>query len=75
MIVLDEFEKAHKDVAMILLQVLDEGALTDSQGRKVSFKVSSLCLNRSSCFESKFVERHNHFDKCVIVCSISQVLS
>ncbi|KAK2467142.1 hypothetical protein APHAL10511_000691 [Amanita phalloides] len=38
-ILLDELEKAHKDVAMILLQILDEGTLTDSQGRKV-FKVS-----------------------------------
>lgn len=38
-ILLDEVEKAHKDVAMILLQILDEGSLTDSQGRKVDFKV------------------------------------
>ncbi|KAG6333451.1 hypothetical protein ID866_5641 [Astraeus odoratus] len=33
-ILLDELEKAHKDVSMILLQILDEGSLTDSQGRK-----------------------------------------
>lgn len=39
-ILLDELEKAHKDVAMILLQILDEGSVTDSQGRKVDFKVS-----------------------------------
>ncbi|KAJ7227717.1 P-loop containing nucleoside triphosphate hydrolase protein [Mycena haematopus] len=38
-ILLDELEKAHKDVAMILLQILDEGSVTDSQGRKVDFKV------------------------------------
>ena len=38
-ILLDELEKAHKDVAMILLQILDEGSITDSQGRKVDFKV------------------------------------
>ena len=38
-ILLDEMEKAHKDVAMILLQILDEGVITDSQGRKVDFKV------------------------------------
>ncbi|KAG5636790.1 hypothetical protein H0H81_006843 [Sphagnurus paluster] len=37
-ILLDELEKAHKDVAMILLQILDEGSITDSQGRKVDFK-------------------------------------
>ena len=37
-ILLDEIEKAHPDVFHILLQVLDEGALTDSLGRKVDFK-------------------------------------
>eukprot|EP00127_Corallochytrium_limacisporum_P005285 Clim_evm16s202 gene=Clim_evmTU16s202 len=35
---LDEFEKAHREVSNLLLQVLDEGQLTDSQGRKVDFK-------------------------------------
>ena len=34
----DEIEKAHPDVFNILLQILDDGVLTDSQGRKVSFK-------------------------------------
>lgn len=54
-ILLDELEKAHKvcvynfcmryrltsdqDVSMILLQILDEGSITDSHGRKVDFKV------------------------------------
>lgn len=37
-------EKAHKDVAMILLQILDEGTITDSQGRKVDFKNTIICL-------------------------------
>lgn len=36
-ILLDEIEKAHKDVYNILLQILDEGHLTDSFGRKVNF--------------------------------------
>lgn len=43
-ILLDEMEKAHKDVAMILLQILDEGVITDSQGRKVDFKNTIICL-------------------------------
>ncbi len=43
-ILLDELEKAHKDVAMILLQILDEGKITDSQGRKVDFKNTIICL-------------------------------
>ncbi|KAF8075309.1 P-loop containing nucleoside triphosphate hydrolase protein [Lyophyllum atratum] len=43
-VLLDELEKAHKDVAMILLQILDEGSITDSQGRKVDFKNTIICL-------------------------------
>jgi len=37
-VLLDEVEKAHPDVFHILLQVLDEGQLTDSLGRRVDFK-------------------------------------
>ncbi len=37
-VLLDEIEKAHQDVFNILLQLLDEGTLTDSQGRTVNFK-------------------------------------
>jgi len=37
-VLLDEIEKAHRDVFHILLQVLDEGQLTDSLGRRVDFK-------------------------------------
>ena len=38
LVLLDELEKAHRDVAQILLQIMEEGCLTDSTGRKVSFK-------------------------------------
>ena len=38
MVLLDEIEKAHPDVFNILLQVLDEGQLTDSLGRRVDFR-------------------------------------
>lgn len=34
----DEFEKAHRDVSNLLLQVLDEGHLTDSAGRRVDMR-------------------------------------
>src|SRR5688500_14875015 len=37
-VLLDEIEKAHPDVFNILLQVLDEGHLTDNYGRKIDFK-------------------------------------
>lgn len=38
LVLLDELEKAHPDVAGILLQIMEEGVLTDSTGRRVSFK-------------------------------------
>ena len=38
LVLLDELEKAHPDVSGILLQIMEEGVLTDSTGRKVSFK-------------------------------------
>ena len=37
-ILFDEIEKAHPDVFNVLLQILEEGRLTDAQGRKVDFK-------------------------------------
>lgn len=43
-VLLDEIEKAHPDVFNILLQVLDDGRLTDSQGRTVDFKNTILIM-------------------------------
>lgn len=43
-ILLDEIEKAHSDVFNILLQILDDGRLTDGQGRTVSFKNTILIM-------------------------------
>ena len=43
-IVLDEIEKAHPDVLNILLQILDEGILTDSSGRKINFKNTMIIM-------------------------------
>ncbi len=44
LILLDEIEKAHKDILDILLQVLDDGIITDGQGRTISFKNSIIVL-------------------------------
>ncbi len=44
MILFDEIEKAHPDVFDVLLQVLDEGRLTDGQGRTVDFRNTILIL-------------------------------
>ena len=43
-VLFDEVEKAHPDVFNILLQVLDDGALTDAQGRKVDFRNTVIIL-------------------------------
>ncbi|MFL0581227.1 ATP-dependent Clp protease ATP-binding subunit [Solibacillus silvestris] len=43
-VLLDEIEKAHPDVANILLQVLDDGRITDSQGRMVNFTNTVIIL-------------------------------
>lgn len=43
-VVLDEIEKAHPDVFNLLLQIMDEGTLTDSLGHKVSFKNTILIM-------------------------------
>ncbi|PHH89107.1 hypothetical protein CDD83_6634 [Cordyceps sp. RAO-2017] len=40
----DEFEKAHRDISALLLQVLDEGYLTDAQGHKVDFRNAIIVL-------------------------------
>lgn len=47
-ILLDEIEKAHPDVFNLLLQVLDEGHLTDSQGRKVDFKNTIIIMTSNA---------------------------
>ncbi len=47
-ILFDEIEKAHPDVFNILLQVLDDGHITDAQGRKVSFKNTILIMTSNA---------------------------
>ncbi len=43
-ILFDEFEKAHRDVSNVMLQILDDGRLTDAQGRTVDFKNTVIIL-------------------------------
>lgn len=47
-VLFDEIEKAHEDVFNILLQVLDDGHITDSQGRKVSFKNTIIIMTSNA---------------------------
>jgi ATP-dependent Clp protease ATP-binding subunit ClpB len=62
-VLLDEIEKAHPDVYNLLLQVLDDGRLTDSQGRTVDFTnvvlimTSNLAGDPSAFFRPEFINR------------------
>jgi ATP-dependent Clp protease ATP-binding subunit ClpB len=62
-VLLDEIEKAHPDVFNILLQVLDDGRLTDGQGRTVDFAntvlimTSNLAVEPRDFFKPEFVNR------------------
>jgi ATP-dependent Clp protease ATP-binding subunit ClpB len=63
-ILFDEIEKAHPDVFNVLLQVLDDGRLTDSQGRTVDFKNTVLIMtsNVGSQLISSFAGRTDEAD-------------
>ncbi len=57
MILLDEIEKAHPDTFNILLQVLDEGRLTDNKGRLADFKNTIIIMTSnmgSQIIQDKF---------------------
>ena len=62
-LLLDEIEKAHPDVFNVLLQVLDDGRLTDGQGRTVNFTNSVLIMTSNlqgdplSFFKPEFINR------------------
>ncbi len=57
-VLFDEIEKAHPDVFNILLQVLDDGHITDSKGRKVSFK-NTILIMTSNVGAKRIVEPKN----------------
>lgn len=63
-VLFDEIEKAHPEVFNILLQVLDEGVLTDSKGRKVNFRNTIIIM--TSNIGSQYIDKmesigfHNH---------------
>jgi ATP-dependent Clp protease ATP-binding subunit ClpB len=64
-ILLDEIEKAHPDVFNILLQVLDDGRLTDNKGRMANFKNTIIIMTSnigSHIIQEKF-EDYNEFNK------------
>jgi ATP-dependent Clp protease ATP-binding subunit ClpB len=63
-ILFDEIEKAHPDVFNILLQILDDGRLTDSQGRTVDFRNSVIIM--TSNIGSTFILEHARGDWALV---------
>ncbi|KAG0254636.1 chaperone ATPase hsp78 [Actinomortierella ambigua] len=57
-VLLDEFEKANKDVSSLLLQVLDDGRLTDSKGRVVDFKNTIIIMTSNLGAEALATSRN-----------------
>ena len=60
-VLFDEIEKAHPDVFNILLQVLDEGHITDGQGRKIDFKNTILIMTSNAGAQSIVAPKHLGF--------------
>jgi len=58
-VLFDEIEKAHKDVFNILLQILDDGRITDSQGRTVDFKNTIIIMTSNLGSEYILEAREN----------------
>ena len=71
-ILFDEIEKAHPDVFNILLQILDDGRLTDSQGRTVDFRNSVIIM--TSNVGSTFILEHARGDWAIVETQVTQAL-
>ncbi len=61
-ILFDEIEKAHKDVFNILLQILDDGRITDGQGRTVDFK-NTIIIMTSNLGSEYILENNNNIEE------------
>ncbi|MCK5725292.1 MAG: ATP-dependent Clp protease ATP-binding subunit ClpA [Thiotrichaceae bacterium] len=72
-LLLDEIEKAHPDVFNILLQVMDNGSLTDSNGRKIDFRNVVLVMTSNAGAENMsrasigFTKQNHHLDSAKAV--------
>ena len=64
-ILFDEIEKAHKDIFNILLQILDDGRITDSQGRTVDFKNTIIIM--TSNLGSEYILENNENSKDLVM--------
>ncbi|WP_395151391.1 AAA family ATPase [uncultured Allofournierella sp.] len=71
-VLFDEIEKAHPDVLNILLQILDEGRITDSQGRTVNFENTVICMTSNAGSTEKTAE--TGFNKTVAQMNENKVM-
>jgi ATP-dependent Clp protease ATP-binding subunit ClpB len=71
-ILFDEIEKAHPDVFNILLQILDDGRLTDSQGRTVDFRNTVIIM--TSNIGSTYILEHTGDDRAVVEAQVMSAL-
>ncbi len=78
-VLLDEIEKAHPDVFHILLQIMDDGRLTDAKGRTVDFKNTIIIMTSNlqteeevkKAFRPEFI---NRLDQIIVFSSLSQAM-
>ena len=68
-ILFDEIEKAHKDIFNILLQILDDGRITDSQGRTVDFKNTIIIM--TSNLGSEYILENNENSKELVMSELN----
>jgi len=66
-VLFDEIEKAHKDVFNILLQILDDGRITDGQGRTVDFK-NTIIIMTSNLGSEYILNNVNNYEELVNEC-------
>lgn len=73
-VLLDEIEKAHPDVANILLQILDDGRITDGQGRTVNFTntVVIMTSNLGSHYLLEMNESNEHATEDLVMAELKQ---
>jgi ATP-dependent Clp protease ATP-binding subunit ClpB len=71
-VLFDEIEKAHADVFNVLLQILDDGRLTDSQGRTVDFR--NVVIIMTSNIGSQWILEHTGADWAVVEAQVTQAL-
>jgi ATP-dependent Clp protease ATP-binding subunit ClpB len=71
-ILFDEIEKAHPDVFNILLQILDDGRLTDSQGRTVDFRNTVIIM--TSNIGSTYILEHAGADWALVETQVTQAM-